>query len=158
MTYIGPILLEATHNTANFDCGKPALNIWLERQAWSNQAMGTSRTWVVIEVETQTIVAFYAAATASVTRSEATGKLARHQPQQIPAILLGRMAVDRKHQHHGLGAALLKHCITMAVEVSERVGVRLLLVHAKDAEAKSFYEHYEFQPSPIDELTLMLAL
>jgi GNAT superfamily N-acetyltransferase len=93
-----------------------------------------------------------------VLRSAATAQLAHRQPEQIPAILLGRMAVDEKHQHQGLGAAMLKHCITMSIEVSQRVGVRLLLVHAKDEDAKSFYTHYDFVPSPIDELTLMLPL
>jgi GNAT superfamily N-acetyltransferase len=155
--YVGPILLTPAHSTTNFDCGKPALNRWLQRQALSNQSMGTTRTWVVLGPD-QTIIAFYSSATASILKSTATGRLAHHQPEQIPAILLARLAVDEKHQHGGIGAALLKHCIMKAMEVSESVGVRLLLVHAKDEEAQAFYRRYEFEPSPIDEFTLMMPI
>ena len=158
MTYVGPVLLDATHNTANFDCGKPALNVWLRTMALSNQKSRTSRTWVVLDGDTGIVVAFYASCTASITKSTATAKAGHRQPQEIPAILLARMAVDEKHHHQGLGGGLLKHCVTTAMEISERVGVRLLLVHAKDDEAKSFYMHYDFEASPIDELTLMLVL
>lgn len=45
-----------------------------------------------------------------------------------------------------------------AFEVSQRVGVRIVLVHAKDDVAKSFYEKYGFVSSPLDLLTLMHLL
>lgn len=65
------------------------------------------------------------------------------------------MAVDRAHQGRGLGAALLKHFVLKALEVAEAVGVRLLLVHAKDDDTRALYLHHDFMPSPIDEMTLM---
>jgi GNAT superfamily N-acetyltransferase len=84
--------------------------------------------------------------------------VARNQPADLPAILLGRMAVDSHHQGRGLGGAMLKHFMTKAIEVSEKVGVRLVLIHAKDEQAKDFYRHHGFIESPIDPLTLMLLL
>ena len=63
----------------------------------------------------------------------------RNQPEELPAILLARMAVDSRHSGRGLGAALLKHFMLKALEVAQSVGVRVLLIHAKDDEAKSFY-------------------
>jgi GNAT superfamily N-acetyltransferase len=68
------------------------------------------------------------------------------------------MAVDRDHAGRGLGAALLKHFILKAIEVAASVGVRILLVHAKDDESKGFYQHYGFVSSPIDSLTMMMVL
>jgi len=82
----------------------------------------------------------------------------RNQPDEIPAILLARLAVDENHQGAGLGPALLKHFILKSIEVSAMVGVRLLLVHAMDEEARDFYLHFDFEPSPVDDLTLMLLL
>ncbi len=73
-------------------------------------------------------------------------------------MLLGRIAVDQKWQGHGLGAALLKHFIVKSLEVAQITGVRALLVHAKNPEAAAFYQRYGFDPSPIDDLTLMLLL
>jgi GNAT superfamily N-acetyltransferase len=65
------------------------------------------------------------------------------------------MAVDLRHQGRGLGAALLKHFLLKAREVSAAVGVRIVLVHAKSEDARSFYEHFGFVESPMDSLTLM---
>ena len=158
MRYIGPELLTTGHVLAGFDCGKPALNEWLTRRSLGNQAAGTSRTWVVTDGERGRVAAFYAASTASVLRASAPKGLRRDQPDEMPAILLGRMAVDTKHAGQGLGAALLKHFMLKAVEVADSVGVRVLLVHAKDGEAKSFYQHYGFLESPIDSLTMMMLL
>jgi hypothetical protein len=53
---------------------------------------------------------------------------------------------------------MLKHFMTKAIEVSEIVGVRLVLVHAKDEQVKAFYQHHGFIESPIDSLTLMMLL
>lgn len=158
MSLQGPVLLDANHLTDVFDCGKPALNEWLVRRGLANQLSGASRTWVVIDNETAHVVAYYASATASIIRAAAPKRLARNQPEDIPAILLGRLAVDRRFGGQGLAAALLKHFVLKALEVASIVGARLLLVHAQDEEACDFYVHYDFEPSRLDELTLMRAI
>jgi len=68
------------------------------------------------------------------------------------------MAVDLGQRGAGLGSAPLKHFIVKSLEVAELVGVRVMLVHAKDNAALDFYVHHGFEPSPIDELTLMLLI
>jgi GNAT superfamily N-acetyltransferase len=82
----------------------------------------------------------------------------RNQPQELPAVLLARMAVDSRHSGRGLGAALLKHFMLKAFEISQSVGVRVLLIHAKDEDAKSFYTHYGFTEYPFDSLVLVMLL
>lgn len=158
MAYAGPELLTGQHLVEVFDCGKPALNEWLIPYALNNQASGTSRTWVVVEAGSHDVVAFYASATASVLRSSAPRRMQRNQPEEMPAILLARMGVDARHAGQGLGAALLKHFTLKALEVAQSVGVRVLLIHAKDVQAKSFYMHYGFVESPFDPLVLMMLL
>jgi GNAT superfamily N-acetyltransferase len=113
---------------------------------------------VVIEVETQRVVGFYASSTASVLRSSAPKRFGRNQPEEMPATLLGRIGVDAKHKGRGLGAALLKHFMFKAIEVAGSVGVRLVLVHAKDEDAKSFYRHYGFVEPPVDPMTMMMLI
>jgi GNAT superfamily N-acetyltransferase len=158
VVYVGPQLLAADHLVADFDCGQTALNDWLKRRALGNQQTGTTRTWVVTESSSREVVAFYASCTGSILRSTAPKKIGQGQPEQVPALLLARTGVDQKHQGQGLGAALLKHFVLKAMEVSASVGVRLLLLHAKDEEAKSFYEHHGFVASPVDPLTMMMVL
>jgi GNAT superfamily N-acetyltransferase len=91
-------------------------------------------------------------------RSSTPTRIRRNQPEQIPAILLARMAVEQRHKGKGLGAALLKQFMLKALELAQSVGVRVLLIHAKDDEAKTFYNHYGFVESAFDPLTLMMLL
>ena len=154
--YQGPELLTGSHDVGGFDCGNESLNHWLQRRAPRNQREGTSRTWVV--TEGARVVGFYASATAVVARIAATARAARNQPDPLPAMLLGRLAVDRNHQGKGLAAALLKHFLLKALEVAELTGLRLVLVHAKDPQAAGFYRHYGFEPSRVNDLTLMLLI
>ncbi len=152
----GPVPLRADHEVEAFRCGDTILDGWLRSRALRNQVEGESRTWVVLDGST--VVAFYASSTAVVLRSAAPGGAARNQPDPLPALLLGRLAVDRRHQGAGLGAALLKHFLLKALEVAELVGVRLLLVHAANPDAAAFYEHHGFERSPLDQLTLLLLV
>jgi GNAT superfamily N-acetyltransferase len=158
VAYAGPELLAGEHLLDGFDCGKSALNEWLVHHARNNQETGTSRTWVVVEAGSHEVVAFYASATASILRSSAPKRMRRNQPEEMPAILLARMAVDSRHTRHGLGEALLKHFMLKGLEVAQSVGVRVLLIHAKDDEAKSFYRNYGFEESPFDPLVLTMLL
>ncbi|WP_052956940.1 GNAT family N-acetyltransferase [Mycolicibacter heraklionensis] len=156
MNYEGPVLLSADHFIEDFDCGSDALNDWLRTKALRNQREGSSRTWVVLDG--QRVVAFYASSTAVLLRGHATKRAARNQPDPLPAVLLGRLAVDTASQGYGLAAALLKHFILKSLEVAEVTGVRLLLVHAKNPDAQHFYIRYGFEPSPVDDMTLMLLV
>ena len=154
MTYGAAEPLDAHHVLEGFDCGNVPLNRWLSRRALANQHSGASRTWVVSDGDKR-VVGYYASATASIIRSAAIKRAARNQPDDIPAVLLARLAIHVDHHRQGLGAALLKHFVLKALDVADLVGVRLLLAHAQDEEAKSFYLHHDFEPSPIDDLTLM---
>ena len=158
MTYRGPVLLGPAHEIENFTAEVPALDEWLARRALTNQAPGSSRTWVVTNERSGAVVAFHASSTASVLRATAPRSLSRNQPEELPAILLARMAVDVRHRGMGFGAALLKHVLLKAREVAGSVGVRLVLVHAKDDDARAFYEHFAFVQSPFDPYTLMMRV
>jgi predicted N-acetyltransferase YhbS len=153
----GPDLLTPEHVIDDFDCGDEALNWWLDAKARRNQIEGASRTWVVTDGQRR-VVGFYASSTAVLLRAEATKRASRNQPEPLPALLLGRLAVDLKHQGAGLGAALLKHFILKSLEVAELTGVRILLVHAKNRAAADFDARFGFEPSPADDLTMMLLL
>ncbi len=154
--FVGPELLGVDHMLEGFECGDESLNAWLTDRAFRNQADRSSRTWVV--AAGGRVVAYYASSAAVVLRVEATKRAARNQPDPLPAVLLGRLAVDRQYRGRGLGAALLKHFIVKSVEVAELIGVRVVLVHAKDSVGAAFYARFGFQSSLIDELTMMLLV
>jgi len=65
-----------------------------------------------------------------------------HALDEIPVALLARMAVDRRHQGKGLGAALLRNALV--ISASQLVAFRAVVVEAADEKAKRFYEHFGF--------------
>ena len=104
------------------------------------------------------VVGFYALASASVERRNATGAVRRNMPEPIPVILLSRLAVDRQEQGKGLGGGLLRDGIIRSVRAAELIGVRALLVHAIDDDARKFYSDFGFAPSPTDPMHLLLLI
>ena len=105
--YRGPTLLLSEHGTGGFTCTDEALDDWFKRRAPRNQRAGWSRTWVV--TDSTRVVAYYASGVAAITRTDATRRATRSQPDPLPVMLLGRLVVDRRHQGRGLAAALLKN-------------------------------------------------
>jgi GNAT superfamily N-acetyltransferase len=86
------------------------------------------------------------------------GALKRNMPPIIPVLVLGRMAVDKQYQGHGIGGALLKDALKRAATVSTDIGAAAVLVHAIDREAVPFYVQYGFQAFPEGTLTLYLPI
>lgn len=73
-------------------------------------------------------------------------------------MLLARLAVDRTDQGKGLGQALLKDALLRTAQAADIAGIRALLVHAKDENARQSYGHFNFVPSPSDPLHLYLLM
>jgi GNAT superfamily N-acetyltransferase len=149
--------LSADHEVAGFDCGILPLDTWLVRFALVNQVAGTAQTYVIHRAKR--VVGYYALAAGSVTHDESPGRiskgLARHP---IPVVTIARLAVDRKEQDKGLGSALLKDALFRIADAAEIVGVRAVLIHAKHGKARSFYERFDFIPSPADPLQMFLLM
>jgi len=78
-------------------------------------------------------------------------------PDQIPVMIIGRLAVDVKFQGRGLGPALLRDAVLRTLQAAEIAGIRAILVHAISERAKRFYEKWGFTTSPIDSMTLMVT-
>lgn len=152
-----PQPLTAAHRLDDFSCGEPVLDEWLKRRAMANQQSGASRTFVVVDQE-DCVQGYYAMAAGAVAHRLATGSVRRNMPDPVPVLVLARLAVDTRAQGHKLGGAMLQDAVQRAVVVSQNAGVRALLVHALNDRAKQFYEHYGFQASTLDPLTLMLRL
>jgi len=150
--------ISESHDLSRFDCGgHESLNDWLKRFALTNERNESARTYVVHR--NGLVVAFYSISAGSVSVEEAPSRiskgLARHP---VPVILLARLAVDKDEKGAGLGKALLKDALARIAQAADIVGARAVLVHAIDEQAKKFYEHFDFEPSPIHELWLMLLM
>ena len=150
--------LTKTHNLSSFDCGTASLNEWLQRFAWQNQQADAARIYVAHRRDN--IIAGYHSLTASsVRRDDAPARVAKGLANHpIGVALLGRLAVDREQKGKGLGRALLLDALMRTAQAAETIGIRALLVHAIDEDAKRFYLHFNFEPAPVDPMHLMLLM
>jgi len=150
-----PVSLTADHQTAGFDCGIDSLNEWLIRRALKNEH-GGSRTYVVCDGNQ--VVGCYAIAAGSIARGEAPGRIRRNMPEPIPALILGRLAVDHRWRGAGIGQGLLKDAVARSINVSEQVGARVLIVHALNDKAEAFYLKHGVIKNLLIANTLFLPL
>ena len=152
--------LEKHHRLDDFDCGEPALDEWLTRHARGAQASGSARVFVTTLEDGESVVGYYALGAAQVAPEAATERALKGQPgtRPVPAVLLARLAVDRKHQRAGLGRSLLQDVMLRCLDAAEAIGARVLLVHAKHEAAKAWYLQFGFEESPTDPMHLLMLL
>jgi N-acetylglutamate synthase-like GNAT family acetyltransferase len=113
----------------------------------------------VVDADQHRVVGYHALTAALIAREQATTRAARGMSRHpIPAALLARLAVDVSVQGRGIGAWLLRDAMLRTLSASESVGIRVLLVHALDADARGFYERHGFEASPTDPLNLEMLM
>ena len=151
-----PEKLKAEHDVSAFNSGEPTLDDWLKRRALANEESGASRTYVVCSGNQ--VVGYYALANGAIAHNEVTGRVRRNMPDPIPAMVIGRLAIDQAYQGQGIGAALLRDAILRTLQAAEIAGIRAILVHAISDAAKKFYERSGFYASPVNPMTLMISL
>lgn len=151
-----PEHLTASHDLSAFDSGVPDLDNWLRKRAFANEETGASRTYVVCA--RGRVVGYYALAGGGVAHGQAPGRVRRNMPDPVPVMILGRLAVDRDWQGHGLGRSLLRDAVLRTLQAAEIGGIRAILVHAISEDAKRFYHRYGFQDTPVDPMTLMITM
>lgn len=148
--------LQRSHERGSFDCGKAALNDWLRRIAGQHERRDLARTYVAVRPGELTVLGYYALSTHQVTYEAMPQDQAKGLPtSDVPAILLGRLAVDKTVQGVGLGRHLLIDALRRASHISEHVGVRAVEVHAIDDEARRFYLKCGFVPLLDDHLQFL---
>ena len=127
-----------------------------KRFALANQRNESARTYAVHR--NGAVVGYYSISAGSVSIEDSPARIAKGLARHpIPVILLARLAIDKGEQGTGLGKALLKDALTRIAR-ADIVGARAVLVHAIDEPARKFYEHFDFEPSPVHELQLMLLM
>lgn len=139
--------LDETHDLAPFDCGNQTLDGWLQHHARHAASIRQARTFVWHRGD-RVVLAYYALSMHLVRRSALPVRAGRGSPDVIPAVLLGRLALDRRLQGQGLGGELLLDAFERALAADRHAAARLMLVDAVDARAVAFYEHYGFVPVP----------
>lgn len=144
-TYIYEPLDAAKHDRAAFSCDVEALDRYLKEQARQDMRNRVATVYVQRTPNSPAILGYYSISNLSVEARDLPADMVRRLPRYpvLPATLVGRLAVDKSQRGKGLGGLLLFD----ALRRSLRTGIASLavVVDAKDAAARAFYEHYGFQ-------------
>jgi GNAT superfamily N-acetyltransferase len=146
------------HDRERFDSGEPVLDEWLRRYAGQNRRRDTAATWVIADAN-DVVVAYASMSMTGIDRSATPDIVAKGAPDPVPALLLGRLAVDRHYANLGVGTALAMHVLATAVELNEKAACRAVVVTALSQAARTWWERLGFHPfDPVkpDELDLYL--
>ncbi|MCW2941412.1 MAG: N-acetyltransferase [Actinomycetia bacterium] len=154
--------LSKTHALAGFDCGSTAQSTWLTAHALQAHQSGSSRVYVVTDTddERHRVVGYYALAAGSVASAQAPQRLAQGAGRyNQPVVILTRLGVDLSTQGAGLGRALVVDALRRVAAAGEVIGVRAVLIHCENDNARDFYLRLaKFDSSPTDPMHLFLLM
>jgi GNAT superfamily N-acetyltransferase len=152
--------IDKRYQKDSFDCGYPVLNDYLKKYARQNHNKGIAKTFVAIPTSGSLKVEGYYTVNPSVIEYESMpDSFKRRIPAYpIPAVLIGKLAVDKSVQGQGLGRELLVNALLRAGSASQEIGIFAVRVDVIDLKAKEFYLQHEFIPFYDKDLSLFLPM
>ncbi|WP_066426183.1 GNAT family N-acetyltransferase [Anabaena sp. 4-3] len=132
------------HDRAAFCCGVEQLDRYLKQQAGQDARKRVAAPFVLVEKKSGSIAGYYTLSATSIKLAELPIEISKKLPKYpiVPATLLGRLAVDQNHRKKGLGEMLLMDALYRSLK--NEIATTAVIVEAKDDDARSFYEHYNF--------------
>ena len=135
-------------NRTGFDCGIEALNNYLQKQARSEMKRRVATCFVAIHQKTQKVAGYYTLSASQIPLTDLDEEWSRRLPRYrtVPAVLIGRLAVDQSFRKQGLGSGLILDAVSRVM--SSEIASNILAVDAKDENAMLFYQHLGFRQIP----------
>jgi GNAT superfamily N-acetyltransferase len=154
-------LLDAKrHDRQAFTSGVSELDEYLHRFAVQQSKKGIAVVRVLVDTNIpKTILGYYSLSAAQIDAAQMDERTQQTLPRYpVPCFRLGRLATHSAHRGLGLGRLLIGCALARCVAARKQVAAYALVVDAKGAEAKAFYEHYGFTPCRDNPMTLYLSL
>lgn len=145
------------HDRERFDSGEPVLDQSLRRYAGQNRRRDTAATWVIADADDM-VVAYASVSMTGIDRSAAPDVVAKGAPDPVPALLLGRLAVDRRYARLGVGTALAMPVLATAVELNEKAACRAVIVTALSQPARTWWERLGLDPFDAESPTSSICI
>jgi GNAT superfamily N-acetyltransferase len=159
---VGPIFepLGRAHDRAAFSCGVEALDRYLKQQASQDARNHVAAPFIVRAEDSTRIIGYYRLSAFTIEPVELPTELTKPLPryEQLPAVLIGRLAVDHDFAGQGWGTLLLMDALQRSLDQSHQLGAMAVVVDAKDDRARSFYEHHDFKRLLDHEYRLYLPM
>lgn len=151
------VRLQSSHDRTPFKSGSDPLDSYLRQQVSQDVRRRVTACYVALTHD-QRIAGFYTLASASLWLAELPLSLSKKLPRypSVPAVRMGRLAVDQDFKGVGLGGALLADALDRAIRAE--IAACALVVDAKDESAAAFYQHHGLSALPSQPMTLFLPL
>ena len=143
--------LNKDYNRNAFSCGNQSLDRYLQKTASQDARRGFAAPFVAVsETDPKTILGYYTLSSFLIKLGDLPDDIAKKLPAypNVPATLLGRLAVDQSHHGKGLGGILLVNALHRAATQKSQIGSYAIVVDAIDQNAVNFYKHYGFLQFP----------
>lgn len=137
--------LAKQHDRTAFTCGVPELDEYLRQRASQDMRRRVAAVFVMVsDDEPQRIAGFYTLSSASIVLDELPADIVKKLPRYpaVPAVLIGRLARDVNFS--GVGKLLLLDALARSLQHSSEVAATVVLVDAKNEQARAFYARYGF--------------
>ena len=132
-------------DSSRFTSGNADLDDWLRTKAGQGERSDNTRAFLALDPGGERVIGYYATTTYRLELDEAARALgAGKRRYPVPAVLLARLAVDGEWAGRGVGRTLLVHALRQIAEASRSVGFEVVVVHAADESAVTFYARYGF--------------
>ena len=133
------------------------LDRYIREQASQDIRRRVSACFMALNSHRQ-LLAYYTLASASVLLDQLPSAIQKKLPRYaaVPAVRMGRLAVDKSHRQKGLGSTLLADALTRACR--SEITAFALIVDAKDHEAIQLYRHHGFMSLSHQGQSLFLPL
>jgi GNAT superfamily N-acetyltransferase len=137
--------LTRAHNRKVFDSGDDEVTLFLREKAMQDHERDLSRTMVLIDPTNspKRIIGYHTLLMRQVKQEEIPNDRPRIT-RGIPVILLGQLGVDINFQGKGLGDILLMDAQARTDEISRKIGVRALMLDARNERLAEWYEKHDF--------------
>jgi ribosomal protein S18 acetylase RimI-like enzyme len=151
------VLIEQGQDRSAFNSGSEPLDSYFRERVTQDVRRRVTACFVALSKDGR-IAGYYTLSSASVFLGDLPAKLIKKLPRypSVPAVRMGRLAVDQAFKGQGLGGALLADALTRVIR--SEIAAYALVVDAKDNTAADFYRHHGFLETASQPLTLFLPL
>lgn len=151
--------LVKAHQRKDFDCQDADLNAYLQRFVTQDTKRSLTRAFALLRDGDPTVWGYYTLSATHIQREKFPTQQAKKLPRYpIPAVLLGRLAIDRRRQGQGFGAYLLVDALKRVARASATIGVYAVVVDASSDKAAQYYRDFGFIDLPEQARSLFLPM
>jgi predicted GNAT family N-acyltransferase len=148
------------HDRSSFSCGVDSLDDYIKTRASQELKKRVSTPYVLTDSPNREVLGYYCLSSYSIASTELDESTAKKLPRYplLPAIMLGRLAVDSGCQGKGYGDLLVADALKRSLELSKQLASFAVVVDAIDQRAASFYQRHGFIEFPDDPMKLYISV